>query len=252
MSGQFKLAVGALFTLYCMNELIRLATPIALKALKGSSDVAGEAGLAFSIGGLVSAISVIFVAPRLFGGRPAGRRLGLVCRYCGSAGFLLVGLASGVSVYILGFLCIFLVFSAMVPALNTLIAANTTRSRRGTAFGVAATFQAGAFAVGPPGRRLLRRRLARPRLFRACRAVPRSRLRPVQLRTGATAALGLASQSPRLGVGGVLAHVDAALPGALQRVVDVHASCGRSSRPRTRRPRRPAAGRGPRGWCRRR
>ena len=150
MSGQFKLAVAALFTLYCMNELLRLATPIALKTLKGSSDVAGEAGLAFSIGGLVSAISVLFVAPRLFGGKPAGRPLGLVC-ILGSAGFLLVALASGVSVYILGFLCIFLVFSAMVPALNTLIAANTTRSRRGTAFGVAATFQAGAFAVGPLG-----------------------------------------------------------------------------------------------------
>jgi DHA1 family multidrug resistance protein-like MFS transporter len=47
MSGQFKLAVGAIFTLWCMNELIRLATPIALKSIKGSEDVAGEAGLAF-------------------------------------------------------------------------------------------------------------------------------------------------------------------------------------------------------------
>jgi MFS family permease len=67
----------------------------------------------------------------------------------GSIGFVIVGLAGGVPVYILGFLCIFLVFSAMVPALNTLIASNVRRSRRGTAFGVAASFQAGAFAVGP-------------------------------------------------------------------------------------------------------
>jgi DHA1 family multidrug resistance protein-like MFS transporter len=145
MSGQFKLAVGAIFTLWCMNELIRLATPIALKGLKGSEDVAGEAGLAFSIGGLVSAL---FIAPRVFHGNPAGPRLGVVCML-GSVGFLIAGLASGVAVYILGFLCIFLVFSAMVPALNTLIASNVRRSRRGTAFGVAATFQAGAFAVGP-------------------------------------------------------------------------------------------------------
>jgi DHA1 family multidrug resistance protein-like MFS transporter len=148
MSGQFKLAVGAIFTLWCMNELLRLATPIALKAIKGSEDVAGEAGLAFSLAGLVSAISVLFVAPRVFGGNPAGPRLGIVCML-GSVGFLLAGLAISVPVYILGFLCVFLVFSAMVPALNTLIASNVRRSRRGTAFGVAATFQAGAFAVGP-------------------------------------------------------------------------------------------------------
>jgi DHA1 family multidrug resistance protein-like MFS transporter len=148
MSGQFKLAVAAIFTLWCMNELIRLATPIALKGLKGSEDVAAEAGLAFSIGGLVSAISVLFIAPRVFRGNPAGPRLGLICVF-GAFGFVLAGLAGGVPVYILGFLCVFLVFSAMVPALNTLIAANVSRSRRGTAFGVAATFQAGAFAVGP-------------------------------------------------------------------------------------------------------
>jgi MFS family permease len=91
---------------------------------------------------------VLFIAPRVFHGNPAGPTLGIVCML-GSVGFLLVGLAASVPVYILGFLSVFLVFSAMVPALNTLIAANVRRSRRGTAFGVAATFQAGAFAVGP-------------------------------------------------------------------------------------------------------
>jgi MFS family permease len=148
MSGQFKLAIGALFTLYCLNELIRLATPIALKGLKGSEDVAGEVGIAFTLSGLVSAISVLFLAPRVFRGTPSGPPFGLICSI-GCAGFLLVALAGGVPVYILGFLTIFLVFSAMVPALNTLIAANVRRSRRGTAFGVAGTAQALAFAVGP-------------------------------------------------------------------------------------------------------
>ena len=148
MSGQFKLAIGALFTLYCMNEMIRLATPIALKGLKGSEDVAGEAGLAFSLAGLVSAVSVLFLAPRVFRGTPSGPPFLLICSI-GCAGFLLVALAGGVPVYILGFLTIFLVVSAMVPALNTLIAANVRRSRRGTAFGVAGTVQALAFAVGP-------------------------------------------------------------------------------------------------------
>jgi MFS family permease len=54
-----------------------------------------------------------------------------------------------IPLYILGFLTIFFVISSMVPALNTLIAANVNRSRRGTAFGVAGTMQALAFAVGP-------------------------------------------------------------------------------------------------------
>lgn len=148
MSGQFKLAIGALFAVYCMNELVRLATPIALKALKGSEDVAGEAGLAFSLAGLVSAVSVLFLAPRVFRGTPRGPAFGFVCAL-GCAGFLLIGLAGGVSVYILGFLMVFLVISAMVPALNTLIAANVRRSRRGTAFGIAGSFQALAFGVGP-------------------------------------------------------------------------------------------------------
>ncbi len=148
MSGQFKLAIGALFAIYCMNELIRLATPIALKGLKGSDNVAGEAGLAFTLAGLVSAISVLFLAPRVFRGTASGPPFALICTL-GCVGFLLVAFANGVAVYILGFLTIFLVISAMVPALNTLIAANVRRSRRGTAFGVAGTFQALAFGVGP-------------------------------------------------------------------------------------------------------
>jgi DHA1 family multidrug resistance protein-like MFS transporter len=148
MSGQFKLAIGALFCVYCMNELIRLATPIALKGLKGSEDVAGEAGLTFALGGLVSATSVLFLAPRVFRGTPSGPPFALICGI-GGAGFLIIALAGAVPVYILGFLTIFLVISAMVPALNTLIAANVRRSRRGTAFGVATTAQALAFAVGP-------------------------------------------------------------------------------------------------------
>jgi MFS transporter, DHA1 family, multidrug resistance protein len=148
MSGQFKLAIGALFAVYCMNEVIKLATPLALKALKDGGDVAGEAGIAFSLAGLVSAISVLFLAPRVFRGMPSGRGFAIVCGV-GCLGYLIIALASGVTVYILGFLTIFVVISAMVPALNTLIASNVRRSRRGTAFGVAGSVQAIAFGVGP-------------------------------------------------------------------------------------------------------
>ena len=148
MSRQFKLALGALFAVYCMNELIKISTPIALKGLKGSENVTSEAGLAFVLAGLVSATSVLFLAPRVFRGIPSGPPFALICGV-GGVGFLLVALAGSVAVYILGFLTIFLAISAMVPALNTLIAANVRRDRRGTAFGIAGTFQAMAFGVGP-------------------------------------------------------------------------------------------------------
>jgi DHA1 family multidrug resistance protein-like MFS transporter len=148
MSGQFKLAIGALFFTYCVNEILRISTPIALKSLKGSEDVAGEAAIAFTLGGLISAVSVIFLAPRVFKGMPTGPRFAFIC-CVGSLGYLLIAVAGIIPLYILGFLLIFFVISSMVPAVNTLIAANVRRERRGTAFGVAGTFQALAFAVGP-------------------------------------------------------------------------------------------------------
>jgi MFS family permease len=53
--------------------------------------------------------------------------------------------------FIGGFLLVAMVLSAMTPTTGTLIAANSTRSRRGTAFGVASSAQALALGVGPIG-----------------------------------------------------------------------------------------------------
>jgi MFS family permease len=150
MSAQFVLAVTALFCVYSMNELIRLATPIALKAIHGSNEVAGESGLTFSLGGLVSAISVLGLAPLVFRTGRVRFALGGACAV-GAAGFVVLALANAVPPYIAGFLLVMMVISAMVPAINTLIANNVTRSRRGTGFGVAASVQALSFAVGPAG-----------------------------------------------------------------------------------------------------
>jgi MFS transporter, DHA1 family, multidrug resistance protein len=150
MTSQFVLAVMTLFTIYCILELVRLLTPIALRALANGGEVAGAAGITFSLAGLVSAISVLLIAPRFF--RPGQVRLALTasCVF-GSAGFLLLSVAGVVPLYIAGYLMIALVISAMVPAGNTLIAANVTRSRRGTGFGIAASVQALSFVVGPMG-----------------------------------------------------------------------------------------------------
>jgi DHA1 family multidrug resistance protein-like MFS transporter len=147
-SAQFVLAVLTLFSLYCMLELVRLATPIALKALEGGGDVAGVAGLTFSLAGLASAISVLALAPWLFN---RGRMRTGMAMFCGLGAFgcALLAASSSVPVYVAGFLLIAVVISSMVPAGNTLIAANVVRSRRGTGFGVAASVQALSFAIGP-------------------------------------------------------------------------------------------------------
>ena len=147
---QFILAVGALFSVYAMNELIRLSTPIALKAIKDGADAATVSGITFSLGGLVSALSVLFLAPLVFApGRLAGA-FGAACVVAAS-GALLLALTDSVPLYVTGFLMVALVVSALVPAINTHIASSVTRSRRGTGFGIAATAQSFSFAIGPAG-----------------------------------------------------------------------------------------------------
>lgn len=147
---QFVVSVALLLAVYSILELVRLATPIALKALKGSEDAAGEAGLTFSLAGLVSAASVLLLTPAAF--RPGRVRYGLAgaCAL-GGGGFLALAAADAILPYVAAYLVIALVISALVPASNTLIASSVTRSRRGTGFGIAASVQALSFAVGPLG-----------------------------------------------------------------------------------------------------
>lgn len=149
-SRQFVLGVAALFSVYAMNELIRLSTPIALKALQDGEDAAGVAGLTFTLGGLVSAVSVLLLAPLVFTPGRVARAFGIACSI-GAAGFLLLALTDSIPLYIAGFLLVALVVSALVPAINTHIASSVTRSRRGTGFGIAATAQSFSFAIGPGG-----------------------------------------------------------------------------------------------------
>jgi MFS family permease len=69
----------------------------------------------------------------------------------GAIGLIVLAVATVVPQYLVGYLLIALVMSAMIPATNTLIAANVPRSRRGTGFGIAASAQAISFGVGPAG-----------------------------------------------------------------------------------------------------
>ena len=150
MSSQFLLAIFLYFLLFALNQLTRLATPIALRVIEGHSDVASISGIAFTLGGLVSAISVLFLAPRLFREGRFRRSLVASCLVA-SIGCGVLAIAPTATVYIGGFLLVALILSGMSPAVNTLVAANAIRSRRGTAFGVASSAQAVSFIVGPGG-----------------------------------------------------------------------------------------------------
>jgi len=150
LSGQFYLALFVFFLVFALNQLVRLLTPIALQDIQGKEDVAGSTGLAFTFGGLASVAGVALVGQGFVG---AGRlRASLVAgsAVAGVAHLLLAG-ATGVPVFIAGFSLISLVQAMMLPATNTLVAANVARDRRGTGFGLAGSAQAAAFLVGPMG-----------------------------------------------------------------------------------------------------
>jgi DHA1 family multidrug resistance protein-like MFS transporter len=149
-TGQFLILVFVYFAVFAMNQLVRLATPIALRLIEAKDDVAGEAGLVFSLGGAVSAFSVLILGPRFF--REGTRHRTMAIAFLiGGAGFLALAGAQGVELYLVGYLMIAAVLSAMVPTTNTLIAATVSRARRGTAFGFAGSAQAMSFVVGPSG-----------------------------------------------------------------------------------------------------
>jgi DHA1 family multidrug resistance protein-like MFS transporter len=150
MTHQFILLVFVYFIVFALNQLVRRATPIALRAIEHKDDVAGEAGLVFSLGGAVSAISVLLLGPRFFKEGTRKVTMALAC-IVAAGGFIALAVAPGAVLYIVGFLFIAMVLSAMVPTTNTLIAATASRARRGTAFGIAGSAQAVSFMVGPTG-----------------------------------------------------------------------------------------------------
>jgi DHA1 family multidrug resistance protein-like MFS transporter len=147
---QFWVAIVIYFMIFALNQLTRLASPISLKQIEGTDDVAGLVGLLFSLAGLVSAISVLFLAPRVFAMGRMAKGIAIAFVFA-AAGHLLLAFAGTSALYFLGFLMIGMVMSAMTPTTSTLIAANASRARRGTAFGIASGFQAMALAIGPIG-----------------------------------------------------------------------------------------------------
>jgi MFS family permease len=147
---QFVLSVFLLFIVYATAQLIRTIAPVELKDITGSDDVKGLTGIAFTASGLGSVVAIVVGGQAFF--RPGRYRLALAVTCVISAvAYLLVAGASGVPLFLVGFVIVTMLQSGMIPAVNTLIANNVTRERRGTGFGIASSAQALSFAVGPLG-----------------------------------------------------------------------------------------------------
>jgi MFS family permease len=145
---QFYLALFLYFLLFALNQMVRLATPVALQDIEGRDDVAAAAGVAFTLGGVAAVAGVVFIGQRFV--RPGRLRLTLIVASVVAAGaHVLLAVAHAVPMFIVAFALIALLQATMLPASNTLIAGNVPRERRGTGFGLAGSAQALAFLIGP-------------------------------------------------------------------------------------------------------
>jgi DHA1 family multidrug resistance protein-like MFS transporter len=146
---QFALALLLYFALFALTTFRSVSTPIALKDIAGAH-VTEATGLAFTLGGIASALGVLVLSMRFFKRWRLRDILAVTCVLTAFA-HLLLALASSVWLYVLAFTLASFLNASMMPATNTMIALNVSRERRGTAFGIGSSAQAIAFMVGPMG-----------------------------------------------------------------------------------------------------
>jgi MFS family permease len=146
-SPQFMLAVLLYFCFFSLNTFRLVATPIALKQI-ALTDVTAAAGIAFTLGGIASALGVWLPESAWFN-RWRLRTILATASIAGAAVHLLLAFSEVVWLYIAAFTIAAFLNAAMVPVTNSLIAFNVSRARRGTAFGISSGAQAVAFMAGP-------------------------------------------------------------------------------------------------------
>ena len=148
LTTQFVLVLLVFFVSISLNQVLRLATPVALERIAGGEAGAkGASGVAFTLAGLASVAGVVLAQRVVKSGRLT-RMLVVACVVAGGAHLVLL-FAGTAATFIGAFAVISLLQAAMLPATNTLIAANAPRERRGTAFGIASGVQAVGFMAGP-------------------------------------------------------------------------------------------------------
>jgi MFS transporter, DHA1 family, multidrug resistance protein len=148
ISPQFAIPLFLYFALYAGEQVLRTASPIAIKDISGVAVPTTAVGIAFTAAGIGSVVGAFGLSR--FAIRPGKTRISLTAIITVQA-LLHIVLARSVSVpeYIICLGTIFIAQGAMIPSTNTLIAASVSSAWRGTAFGIASSFQAAAFAVGP-------------------------------------------------------------------------------------------------------
>jgi MFS transporter, DHA1 family, multidrug resistance protein len=148
LSPQFAIPLFLYFALFTGEQILRTATPIAIKDIAHSALPAADIGWAFTAAGFGSVIGA-FALSR-WAVRPRKTRVSLtVIITLQALAHILLARSRAVPVYVLTLGFIFVAQGAMIPSTNTLIAASVSPAWRGTAFGVASSFQAAAFGVGP-------------------------------------------------------------------------------------------------------
>ena len=120
-----------------------------MKDIAGAS-VTEATGLAFTLGGIASALGVWILSAPFFRKQRLRNILAITCVLTALA-HLLLALSNSVWLFVLAFTLAAFLNASMMPATNTMIALNVSRERRGTAFGIGSAAQAIAFMVGPMG-----------------------------------------------------------------------------------------------------
>jgi DHA1 family multidrug resistance protein-like MFS transporter len=152
MNGQLALGIFIMFLLFALMQLRQVAAPVALHRID-EQDATALTGLAFTLSGLASALG-IWMVNRWFQKAPL-RRVMIGGALLSAASHLLLAAGSSATFFVVAFALSALLHATLYPLSNTLIALNSDRDRRGTAFGLATGAQALALIGGPMGAALI-------------------------------------------------------------------------------------------------
>jgi MFS family permease len=148
-TAQFGIILAVYCFIYAASQLTRIAAPIAMEHASGHPPSKALVGVAFTLADVASVLGLFGISRRTSTNR--FRLLIVVFILVSGVSTALLGATLGAPVWIFAFCIASLALAAMIPAINTIIAALAGRERRGTAFGVASSAQSLAFIVGPLG-----------------------------------------------------------------------------------------------------
>ena len=148
ISPQFAIPLFLYFALYAGEQVLRTATPIAIKEISHMTLPTTDVGAAFTAAGIGSVIGAFGLSR--FAVRPGKTRISLTAIITVQAlAHVVLAKVTSVPPYVITLGAIFIAQGAMIPSTNTLIATSVNANWRGTAFGIASSFQAAAFVIGP-------------------------------------------------------------------------------------------------------